>query len=475
MTAVHMANDGKLDSTRLVALLGPWSIGTGPLYRQLADAVDGLIEQGQLRTGDLLPPERRLADALAASRSTVVAAFDLLRDRGRVERRQGSGTRVVGPPLATSVGQEFRTTPLFVPGAEITALLKAVPERMEAVDLEVRRWANELGAADVDTIDPEGILALRTAIAERYTRDGLPTTADAIIVTTGAQQAISLAVAAVCGPGDVVVTEETTWPGLFDVVARQGGRCFGVRMDEGGIDTDELRAAVERHRPVAIALNPHHHNPTGTRLLPHRRRAVADIAAEYGVIVIEDRVAAPLAFDDVVAAPLATHRYDAPIATVDSLSKTVWPGLRIGWLRAAPDLVRQVRMAKAIDDMFTPIPSQEIAVRLVRDLDAHVATRVEQLRRREAVAHEALATLLPDWEVARPDGGLMMWARLPAPVATAFIAHAARCGVLLAGAEAFAVSPPTNDRIRIAFSAPEPQLVAAIERTAEAWSTFRES
>lgn len=459
-----------MDSDRLISTLSTWSAGSGPLYRQLADALGALVATGDLRDGNLLPPERHMAAALSTSRSTVVAAYDLLRERGVVDRRQGSGTRVVGPALATSVGQDFKTAPLFAPGAEIATLLKAIPDALPGIVATLPADANLL-----DVVDPEGLAELRVAVADRYTSQGLATSPESIVVTHGAQQAISLVLSALCGPGDVVLAEACTWPGLTDVVARQGGRCFGVRMDEGGIDTRELRAAVERLRPVAIALNPHHHNPTSTRLLPHRRREVADIAADFGVTVIEDRVAAPLAFDGDVPLPIAVHRPDAPTATVESLSKTIWPGLRIGWLRAAPDLVRQVRMAKAIDDQFCSIPSQYLAIGLIERADELIAVRTEQLHRRAVVAYDTLRRVLPDWDVTMPSGGLVLWPRLPTPSALALIHHAARNGILIAGAESFSVTPPGNDRVRIPFTAPEPQLVEAIERLAECWYSLDET
>src|SRR5690606_20772844 len=133
--------------------------------------------------------------------------------------------------------------------------------------------------------------------------------------------------------------EELTWPGLTDAVTAAGARPYGVAMDEHGVRVDELRRAVERLRPAAICLNPHHHNPTGTRLSDRRRQEVADIAGDYGVPVVEDRAYASLAFDGRVPPPLAVHRPDAPIVVIESLSKVVWDGLRVGWLRASADLV----------------------------------------------------------------------------------------------------------------------------------------
>lgn len=471
MSTIPTANGARLAPESLLAKLNGWAGGSGPLYRQLADAIEGLIERGELRHGDLLPPERHLATAMSTSRSTVVAAYDRLRRDGRVERRQGSGTRVVGPELAQPVAADFKTAPLFVPGAEIAGLLKAIPERLDGVDEVIRAVTPTLVAAP-DVVDPGGIVELRSALAEWYGAQGVPTHPDQIVVTNGAQQAVSLVLSALVRPGDTVLAESWTWPGLSDVVARQGGRCFGVRMDDDGVDTRELRAAVARLRPVAIAVNPHHHNPTATRLLPHRRRELADIAADYGVALLEDRVTAAIAFDGVVPPPLAHHRPDAPISVVDSLSKTVWPGLRIGWTRTTPELAHQLRIAKAVEDQFSAIPSQHLALALLERYDELVARRVEQIRRRADVAMEALAAHLPEWQVTPPRGGLVLWPKLPAPVANAFIHRAARLGVLLAGSDSFTVGVSSNDRVRVPFTAPEAELVAAIERMGAAWRSL---
>lgn len=471
MSSSQTANATRLDPNGLLARLSNWSSGSGPLYRQLADAVAGLIERGELRDGDLLPPERQFAAAISASRSTVVAAYDLLRNRGQVDRRQGSGTRVIGPALASVAPRDFKTAPLFVPGAEIESLLKAIPERLDGVDDVIRASTPALlGAPDV--VDPGGLLELRTMLADRYARQGLPTDPDHIVVTAGAQQGVSLLMGSLVSPGDVVLTEACTWPGLSDVVARNGGRCFGIPIDRHGVDPAQVRAAVERLRPIAIAVNPHHQNPTATRLTPHRRRELAAIAADYGVALLEDRVTAAISFDGVVPAPLPVEHPTAPISVVDSLSKTVWPGLRIGWVRTTPDLAHQLRIAKAIEDQFAPIPSQLLAMGLLERYDDLLAARVTQIRHRAALAFDAVRAHLPDWEVTMPDGGLVLWAKLPAPVATAFIHHAARAGVLLAGADAFTVGASGNDRIRIPFTAPDAELVAAIERVGAAWRSF---
>ncbi len=123
-------------------------------------------------------------------------------------------------------------------------------------------------------------------------------------LASGAQQALSLVIDELVAPGDVVLSEELSWPGLVDPVRRRGARVHGVPMTPDGVDVDALEAAIVALRPVLIALNPHHHNPTGSRMPPASRLAVAELSARYGVRVIEDRVLANISFDGVVPVSL---------------------------------------------------------------------------------------------------------------------------------------------------------------------------
>jgi DNA-binding transcriptional MocR family regulator len=316
---------------------------------------------------------------------------------------------------------------------------------------------------------------LRARIADRYTRDGLATSAEQIIITNGAQQSIALAATLLVGPDDVVLTEHTTWPGLADTVRRLGGRLHGIRMDDHGIDVECLAAAVERLRPSLIALNPHHHNPTGTRLSPDRRRALADLAADYGIPLIEDRVAAPLAFDGVVAPPLAQLRPDANAFVIDSLSKTAWAGLRIGWVRADHQAIHELRSLKALTDMMPPMPSQLLALTVVDELDEIIAERIAELSRNAAVLVEHLSDRLPEWEVPPVRGGLLLWAKLPSGSAAAFARFAARFGVAVAGGREFSTSQTVDDHIRLPFTASEHHLREGVKRLAQAWAAFMTS
>ncbi len=221
-----------------------------------------------------------------------------------------------------------------------------------------------------------------------------------------------------------------------------------------------------------IGLNPHHHNPTGTRLSAARRRAVADVAADYGVPLVEDRVAAELAFDGVVPPPLAVHRPDGAFVTVDSFSKLARGGLRIGWVRADAGTIQLLRTSKALADLWSPIPSQVLALTVIDHLDELTRERIARLRTSERLLADELARHLPDWKVARVRGGMVAWARLPSGSAAAFCRFATRFGVAIAGGREFSTSTVVDDHVRIPFTRPDQTVSDAVERLAAAWAAF---
>lgn len=470
------SNARQVAPNSLIGRLGAWSTGSGPLYRQLAEAIAELIGDGELRRDDQLPPERPFAAELAVSRGTVAAAYEWLQEMGLVTRRQGSGTRVTGARTrALTASTDFTGGPLFERVPRAIDLLRAVPTISPIVETIVADRSVLPPPGWSDTVEPAGLPELRSRIAQRYEREGLPTSPEQILVSSGAQQGLLLTLSLLVTPGDTVICEFTTWPGLTDTVRRLGGRIHSIGMDDHGLDVDELRSAVQRLRPTCIAINPHHHNPTGTRLPPDRRAEVANIAADYGVALIEDRVVAPLAFDRIVPPPLAAHRPDADSFVVDALSKTAWAGLRIGWVRADQQAIHQLRSLKTLDDQMSALPSQMLAIAIIDELDDIIAQRIDQLRGRAGVLRDAVVRQLPDWTTNPVRGGLVTWSELPFGSASAFARFATRFGVAVAGGREFSSTRTIDDHIRIPFTADEGTLVEAVDRLAAAWAAFGES
>lgn len=458
----------QVSATALAARLGRWAEADGSLTASLVGALTALVNSGELRPGDRLPSERAFAAAVAVSRGTVVAAYAALADSGVVERRQGSGTRVAGSAVALPA-RRAQGEGLFQAAPASIDLLRAVP-RLPARTIEIVRGfdAAHVAQTAVDS-DPAGLPEVRERIARLLTDDGTPTTPEQVIVTSGAQQALSLVIDELVSPGDVVLSEELSWPGLVDPVRRRGARVHGVPMTPDGVDVDALEAAIIALRPVLIALNPHHHNPTGSRMPTASRLAVAELSARYGVRVIEDRVLANISFDGVVPVSLAALRPDAPVIVVDSLSKWAWLGLRIGWARADPVLIRRLRASRQLVDQAASVPAQRMALGLLDEAPAlrrdASATHAAALDRLIPLVHEHL----PGWTFAVPRGGLSLWTRLPSGSATAFARRAALAGVAVAGGSEFAASASADDHLRIPFTAPDELLHPAIERLGRVW------
>ncbi|MDQ4097079.1 MAG: PLP-dependent aminotransferase family protein, partial [Actinomycetota bacterium] len=320
-----------------------------------------------------------------------------------------------------------------------------------------------------------GLPALRREIAALQTRSGLPTTEAQVLVTTGAQQAISLAAGLLVRRGDTVLVENPSFSGTLDALRVAGARLGPVPTDEDGADVDALARLVEDAAPAAIYVMPSFHNPTGAQLSESRRRRLARLAAERGVPVIEDNALehAPLA-DTLPLAPVAAHAPGAPILTVGSLSKVLWAGLRIGWVRADEAMIRRLVHCKAVHDLGSPVFTQAIAARLVPRLETIGAERRVQLTAHLERAERLLRHHLPDWTWTRPSGGLAVWVKLPAGDGAEFAQVALRHGVEVVPGTTMSSDGSFADHLRLAIIEP-PLLDAAIARLGQAWSDYAPS
>ena len=474
MATESSANHVKVGAKHLVQLLGQWTTGDGPLYRELADRIAALIADGSLRADDVLPPERSLAEALAVSRGTIVRAYDHLATDGAVARTQGSGTTVAGRALTAGMrASEFVGERLWLNEGAAVDLLKAIPIMLPVVSEMVAEIDLSAHAADLDGAEPLGWWSLRERIAQLHARQGLPTTPHQILVTSGAQQAISLVVSAMVRPGDVVLGEEDTWPGLIDAVQHVGARFEAVRLDREGLIIDDLEAKIHRFRPALMAFNPQHQNPTGSRLPPERVQAVAALARRHRILTLEDRVAADIGFDRRHLPAIDEHDTGGYGIIAGSICKVVWPGLRLGWLRADAQVVNRLRSHKAVADMFTPAINQMLGIAALERYDELVDQRLAQLRPAADIVVDALRRELPDWSFAPLRGGLSVWATLPDQAsASAFVRHAGLHGVLIASGRQFSAVDADCPNIRIPFTAPPAVLAEGMRRLVESWRTF---
>jgi DNA-binding transcriptional MocR family regulator len=467
------------------SLRGWTSAGDGPLYRRLAEAIRAAIRRGELPSGSRLPTERALAVDLSVSRSTVVAAYDLLRGEGWLESRQGSGTWVRRQASIVRFGED---RPGFLGRSTITfrALIEGPGEGIEftcaALTADglfdrpaVRRAIEDLSAFARSAIGYEAVghPALRAAIADHLTRRWrLPTIEDEVIITTGAQQAVGLAAALYARPGEVVAVEDPTYLTAIDVFTAAGVRLLPVPIGVQGIRPERLREALVDGSPRFAYLMPTYHNPTGVVMPERERREIAYLAQDLQVPVVEDLTVADLALDEEPPPPIGAFQGEVPVLTIGSLSKVLWGGLRIGWIRAPGPVIQRLGRMKLVMDHGTSTVSQIVALRLLEDLDEILDERRALVRERRAFLEGLLHEHVPSWTWETPAGGLSLWVRLPAGDAMSFAQVASRHGVTLVPGPMTSVDGNFGDRVRLPFVLDAEQMREGVERLARAWAEY---
>ncbi|QNG37371.1 PLP-dependent aminotransferase family protein [Geodermatophilaceae bacterium NBWT11] len=432
-----------------------------PRYAALARRVRELVVTGELPVGTRLPAERDLAAALGVSRVTVASAYRTLREAGFAHTRHGSGTVLELPDDRPAWNWRSGDVPGVVDlahGASPASPLLA-PAYADAL---TRLEAYTRGSGYV----PVGLPELRAAVADRYTAQGLPTTADQVLITSGAGDAAALVWGALVEPGDRVLVQHPSYPGAIRSVELAGGRCVPVPVDAADPDAlvEAARLAARQSAPRMAYLMPDHANPTGISLSATGRRRLAATLWQQGVLTVVDEIAAELVIDGDPAPHVAAGLPDAAMITVGGLSKSVWGGLRVGWLRTDAALVERLATVLGHRQLSVGLLDQLAATTLVRDLDAVLAHRREQLRTQRDALVAAVREQLPDWSLTVPSGGLCVWAQLPPGLSSAALtAAAAPAGLLLAEGRVFGTGAAFDDRLRLPFTRPPGELRSAVE------------
>jgi len=470
-----MTSRRRVPARELAALVGGWKGDRAAGYAALAERLRLLVLDGRVPVNALLPSERELAVALGTSRTTTAAAYRLLRDGGFAAAGQGAGTWTELPGSSTSGGAQL-PWPVHASGVAGTPdgrgdLASAAPEAPPQVHAayvaalaELPRYLPGHGYVSA------GLPALRERVAARFTERGAATSPEQVMVTSGALHGLRLVLEAVLAPGDRVLVESPSYPLALDAVRRAGGRPVALPVEDGGWDPRAVAAAVRDTGARAAYLMPDFQNPTGHLMDAATRRAVGDILARAGCTVIVDETTAELDLRPDGSPPLPPpFAAFAPAVTVGSASKTFWGGLRVGWVRGDPALVRRLTVARAVDDVASPLVEQLATAHLLGELRAVLAARLPALRTRRDTLAAAVARHLPGWRTPVPPGGLVAWCALPTPSSTAFAAAARPAGVVLTPGPRFGTDGAFESRMRLPYARPAAELEAALARLAPVW------
>jgi DNA-binding transcriptional MocR family regulator len=474
------------DAADVPRILSNWTARRGPLYQRLAAALRGAIQRGDLPDGTRLPPERQLAEQLLISRSTVVAAYELLRQDEILDRRQGSGTRVVyaASPRA-AVEPSGRLTRALARNTLFRRITEGPDETIDLVGAYLLN-AGELPVSmlaglerDIATLSqgsgyaPLGYPPLRRAVAQHVSRSGLPTTPEEVLVTGGAQQALHLAACLYLQNGDTVIVENPTYPGALDAFAMVGARFAWVSTGRQGADVNALSDLVARVAPRLMYLIPTYHNPVGGVMPERQRRVVARLVEDTQLPTIDDQSLAALGLVNASPPPpIASFAPNAPLLTIDSVSKFGWSGLRVGWIRAPEDVIARLGRVKAVADLGGALPSQLIATRLLESFDTLRQERRRLLAERHDLMSALLAQLLPTWSWERPQGGLCLWVRLPHGNTQEFAQVALRHGVSIVAGPVASPDGSFGDYLRLPFGRDPATIERAVQRLASAWNDY---
>ncbi len=445
-----------------------------PLYVQIADDVATRIERGELNAGDRLPGVRELAARLHVGVVTVSQAYDLLARRGRAIARSGRGTFVAAvPPPAQPVERRWepevgrvsrarmegvleRLARAVGPGTISLATGHPAPETFPLAEF-AKCFQRTLADDPPETMQyasGNGDRELRETFAQALRARGVAASADDIVVCSGAQQAADIVATTLLEPRAVVAAESPSYAPTLGIFDARGATYVELVSGEGGIRVDDVERVFAEYRPRLLYVNPFAQNPTGAVLGERRAKAIVELARRYDVVILEDQTGWVFTYDGAAPAPLASHDTDGRVVLIESLSKTIFPALRVGYVYARGGLRAPLEFAKARADSFTSTLSQRALWRFLNSpayaKHLRAARTLYRSRRDEFV--DALQSALPWARVVPPAAGVTLWLPLPARFSTlgAFDA-CARAGVLAMPADPWYPTRTGPAALRLGF------------------------
>jgi len=469
--------------------------GSVSITQQLVDRFASAIEAGDLEPGAKLPPTRELAADAGVNHLTAARVYRKLAELGYVKAQVGRGTFVRSltpassaiqgddwqvyalPPEKISYSEQVLADTFSLAGREDVISLAtgwAAPSCYPTEEL-ARITADvfaEVGGAALSYLNAEGLFDLREQIAIRGREYGYASEADEVVITSGAQQALSLSARAVLEPGDVAVTESPTFIGMMTALRGAGAKVFGVPVDRDGFDVDALERLLARHEVKLVGLQSACQNPTGANLSEERRQRLAELAVERNFFVLEDRVYADMRFEGPLVRSLR-ELAPAHVLYVNSLSKVVGGGLRSGWVATRGPVRDRIAMLKLEADFHSPTLIQHMAARWLATgaYDRHVKRTIPFYReRRDALLAALERHMAGEYHVDVPHGGHHVWVTLNRSLDEhALYGEAARHGVTFTPGGAVTAERRSQTSFRLSFSMVDPeQLDEGIRRLARA-------
>ena len=407
----------------------------GPRFLQIADALQAAMADGSLKPGDRLPPQRLLAAQLDVDLTTVTRAYDEARRRHLLEGRGARGTYVAAPKVElNSVLDLSMNTPPPPQGVDFDDMLKqGLSQVLMRTDAQLLMNYHLGGGSDAD----------RQAAAQWLAPMFGNVDAQQLVVCPGAQAAIAAFILALTKPGDAILTEPVSYPGLFAAATQLGRRIIAVQRDEYGMQPELLEKACREYQPGFVYLNPTLQNPTTTTMPLQRRKELARIARRCNIRIVEDDPYWLLA--DAPPPPIAALAPDH-VCYISTLSKCLTPGLRVAFVRI-PDPLARERFLSALRSFALMAAPLTAALATQWILDGSAAELMAGVRKEARQRHWMARDVLAGRYSGSGDG-LHVWLELPAYWSSSQLAHAADMeGIPVTPAQAFATDTASDSSV----------------------------
>jgi len=347
---------------------------------------------------------------------------------------------------------------------------------VEALKQASQAVFKESGKQVLQYAQTEGYLPLRTFISQRYKeRYDLDIPVEEILITSGSQQALDFIAKSFLDPGDKVLLEEPSYLGAIQTFNIYEADFITVELHEDGIDLVSLRRKLIQHQPKLIYVIPNYQNPSGVSYSEDNRKAFADIVSQFNVVVIEDDPYGELNFTDQIRTPLKSLLPDQ-VVLLGSFSKTIAPGLRLGWVCAPKAIHQKLFTAKEASDLHSSAFDQQLIHRYLtdNDYDAHIASIKTLYAQKKAKMMEAIDQVFPKSVHAYPcEGGMFLWIVLPKGLSSMDLFYeAVKEKVVFVPGDPFYVSRKDVNAFRLNFSnASESDIIEGIRRLAKVIET----
>jgi DNA-binding transcriptional MocR family regulator len=418
--------------------------GKIPVFQQIIDQIINLVDQKVLKEGDALPSSRKLASNLGLDRTTVYRAYLELAALGYVDSRPGTYTRV--RKRAPVVTDEYRYKKGIIDWNEnsnpessqlFDYFLNFHPEdahkvpddliNLSPLDLDhrtfpaddFRRCLNQVlvnfGPQILCYGSHQGESSLREDIAQRLQIHGISITAEEILITNGAQQAIELILKLLGRRGAYVAIESPTYANVIPLIRHHGMNILEIPVNKRGMDLRQLERKIARQKPILVYTIPNFQNPTGITSDQGHREELLSICENHRIPLIEDGFEEEMKYFGKMVLPIKSMDQNKVVIYLGTYSKVLFPGIRLGWIAAEKECIERLTSIKRFVDLSSNSLIQIALSVFIRNgyYEKHLKRIHRIYRRRMSTALDALSTHLPaDVSWTRPDGGYTIWVSL---------------------------------------------------------------